>query len=138
MTKDKLIQFIKKQKVAFISSIDASGYPITRAMLLPRRIEENTFYFSTNTSSNKVKQYLENKKACIYFYEKKWFKYQGVMIKGTMEVCLDMETKKSIWRLGDKIFYKEGIADPDYCVLKFKGITAEYYCDLKTEKINLE
>ena len=65
MTKEKVLEFIKKQKTAFISSIDEEGFPITRAMLVPRRIEENTMYFSTNTSSKKVKQYLENSKACV-------------------------------------------------------------------------
>ncbi len=82
MTKEKVLEFIKKQKTAFISSIDEEGFPITRAMLVPRRIEENTMYFSTNTSSKKVKQYLENSKACVYFYERGRFKYQGVTIRG--------------------------------------------------------
>ncbi len=137
MTKEKLFEFVAKQKTAFISSVDKNGYPITRAMLAPRRIEDNCFYFSTNTSSNKVKQYLENNKACIYFYERGRFKYQGATIKGTMEVCTDQETKNSIWQFGDKLFYKKGVTDPDYCVLKFIGVEAEYYCDFKIQTITL-
>lgn len=54
-----------------------------------------------------------------------------------MQVCTDQATKDEIWRFGDKLFYKQGVTDPDYCVLKFMGITAEYYCDFKTEKIEL-
>ena len=54
-----------------------------------------------------------------------------------MEVCTDQETKDGIWRFGDKLFYKKGVTDPDYCVLKFKGVSAEYYCDLKIEKTDL-
>ena len=57
MTKEKLFEFIKKQKTAFISSVDEQGYPVTRAMLAPREIDGNDIYFSTNTSSKKVKQY---------------------------------------------------------------------------------
>lgn len=34
---------------------------------------------------------------------------------------------------GDTIFYKKGVTDPDYCVLKFTAETVRYYCDLKTE-----
>lgn len=139
MKKEELYDFIKKQKTAFLSSVDESGFPLTRAMLMPRRIEGNTFYFSTNTSSKKVKQFLANPKACIYFYKKKRFKYQGLAIQGTVEVCIDQETKDSIWSIGDRLFYKEGRTDPDYCVLKFtSGTVAYYYCDLKTEIINLD
>lgn len=135
MTKEEIFQFIKKQKTAFISSIDENGYPVTRAMLCPREIEGNNIYFSTNTSSNKVKQYQENNKACIYFYERGRFKYQGVTMKGTMQVCTDQSTKDRIWRFGDKLFYKQGVTDPDYCVLKFSIKEAEYYCDFKIENI---
>ncbi|RAZ95716.1 pyridoxamine 5'-phosphate oxidase, partial [Klebsiella oxytoca] len=78
MDKNKIFQFIAKQKTAFIASVNEQGYPVIRAMLAPRKIEGNEIYFSTNTSSNKVKQYLENEKACVYFYKRGKIKYQGV------------------------------------------------------------
>ena len=135
MTKEQIYDFIKKQKTAFISSVDESGYPATRAMLAPREIDGNDIYFTTNTSSRKVAQYLANSKACIYFYERGRFKYQGAMLKGNVEVCTDQATKERIWRFGDKLFYKKGVTDPDYCVLKFTAFEVEYYCDFKTEII---
>ena len=137
MNKEKLFKFIKKQKTAFISSVDENGYPVTRAMLAPREIDGNDIYFSTNTSSKKVGQYKSNNKACVYFYKRGLFKYKGICIKGTMQVCTDQETKDKIWRLGDKMFYKQGVTDPDYCVLKFSAQQAECYQDLKIETINL-
>lgn len=137
MTKEEIFKFIAKQNTAIISSVDEEGYPVTRAMLSPREIEGNSIYFSTNTSSKKVKQYLENNKACVYFYKRGRFKYQGVAIKGTMQVCTDQPTKDKIWRFGDKLFYKKGVTDPDYCVLKFEGQTVEYYCDFKIKTIGL-
>ncbi len=137
MTREEIFKFIKKQKTAFISSVDEQGYPATRAMLCPRAIDGNDIYFSTNTSSNKVKHYLANNKACVYFYKRGLFKYQGVTIKGTMEVCTDQPTKDKIWRFGDKLFYKQGVSDPDYCVLKFSAQEAEFYCDFKIETIKL-
>ena len=137
MDKTKIFQFIAKQKTAFIASINDQGYPIIRAMLAPRKIEGNDIYFSTNTSSNKIKQFLVNNKACVYFYKRGKFKYQGVSIIGEMQVCTDQSTKNEIWRLCDKLFYKQGVTDPDYCVLKFVAKTATYYCDFKTETIEL-
>ena len=137
MDKAEIIKFISEQKTAFIASVNGDGYPVVRAMLVPRKIDGNEMYFSTNTSSKKIKQFTENDKACVYFYKRGRFKYRGVSIIGEMEVCTDQETKNEIWRFGDKLFYKQGVTDPDYCVLKFKGKTAEYYCDFKTETIEL-
>ena len=78
MDKKEIFDFIQEQKTAFIASIDEQGFPVMRAMLAPRKIDGNFIYFSTNTSSKKVKQYLENEKACVYFYKRGRFKYQGV------------------------------------------------------------
>ena len=135
MDKIQIFKFISEQKTAFIASVNAQGFPVVRAMLAPRKIDGNDIYFSTNTSSNKVKQYLENNKGCVYFYKRGKFKYQGVSIMGETEVCTDQATKEMIWRFCDKLFYKQGVTDPDYCVLKFKCISAEYYCDFKIATI---
>lgn len=131
------IDFIKAQKTAFIASVDSDGFPNIKAMLAPRKIENNCFYFTTNTSSLRVSQYLENEKASIYFYKRGRFSYEGIMLVGRMEVLTDEETKKEIWRTGDTMFYKKGVADPDYCVLKFTAEKGRHYRDLKTESFVL-
>ncbi|MBP5439147.1 MAG: pyridoxamine 5'-phosphate oxidase family protein [Treponema sp.] len=134
----KLEKFVARQKVAFICSVDADGFPNVKAMLRPRKVDSfKEFYFSTNTSSMRVKQYLENPKASIYFYHKGLIRYQGVMLKGTMEVLTDQKSKDMIWRRGDSLFYKKGVTDPDYCVLKFSASSGRYYCDLKTESFSV-
>lgn len=138
MDKEKIAGFIDKQRVSFICSIDNDGFPNTKAMLKPRkRVGLKEFYFSTNTSSMRVKQFLNNPKASIYFYHKGLIRYAGVMLIGKMEVLTDQETKNSIWRKGDTMFYKKGVTDPDYCVLKFTAEKGRYYCDLKTESFEL-
>lgn len=123
---------IDKSSVSIISSVDRDGYPNTKAML-PPRIREGIkfFYFSTNASSMRVKQYMKNPKACIYFFDKKYLR--GVMLKGTMEVLQDTKSKDMVWRDGDEIYYPKGITDPNYCVLKFKAESVRIYCDLKSE-----
>ncbi|MDE6362364.1 MAG: pyridoxamine 5'-phosphate oxidase family protein [Clostridia bacterium] len=138
MNQKEILDFISEQKTAIIASVNEEGYPVARAMLSPRKIDGKDVYFSTNTSSNKVKQYLDNPKACIYFYKRGRFKYQGVSIIGTMQVCEDQPTKDMIWRFGDTLFYKKGVTDPDYCVLKFTCQQAEYYCDFKVEEIKFD
>lgn len=131
-------KFIKRQKVSFICSMDENGFPNVKAMLKPRKISDlKEFYFSTNTSSLRVKHFQNNPNASIYFYHKGLIKYTGVMLVGKMEVLTDQGTKDMIWRRGDTMFYKKGITDPDYCVLRFTAQSGRYYCDLKTESFEV-
>ena len=54
-----------------------------------------------------------------------------------MEVLTEQPTKERIWRTGDTMFYKKGVTDPDYCVLRFTATGGRYYQDLKTESFSL-
>ncbi len=137
MTKEQVFEFIKRQKTAIISSVDSEGFPNTKAMLSPRKIDGNDFYFSTNTSSLKVAQYNADEKACVYFYKRGLFSYMGVMLVGRMQVLTEQSIKDEIWQAGDTMFYKEGKTDPDYCILKFSALKCRVYKDLKTDWIDL-
>ena len=133
-----IIEFIQKQKTSFISSVDEDGFPNIKAIFAPRKIDGNFYYFTTNTSSMRSQQFMNNPKASIYFYNRGRFKYEGIMLTGTMEVLQDDDIKREIWRTGDTIYYKQGVTDPDYCVLKFTAIKGRHYCDLKTESFQVE
>jgi general stress protein 26 len=123
---------IDKQGVSFIASVDQGGFPNMKAMLPPRKREGiEVFYFSTNTSSIRVAQYRENPKASIYFYDKRFFR--GVMLKGSMQVLTDAENKEMIWQDGDTTYYPGGVADPDYCVLRFTAASGRSYSNFKSE-----
>ncbi len=128
---------IDKQKVAFIASVDAEGFPNMKAMLAPRNREGiRIFYFTTNTSSKRVAQYRENPKACIYFCDQRFFR--GVMLKGRMEVLEDAASKELIWLEGDTMYYPQGVTDPDYCVLRFTAESGRYYSNFKSEDFKPE
>jgi general stress protein 26 len=123
---------IDKQSVAFIGSVDESGFPNMKAMLPPRKREGiKKFWFTTNTSSRRVAQYSVNSKACIYFCDKRFFR--GVQLIGTIEVLEDTKTKEMIWREGDTMYYHSGVTDPDYCVLKFTAQSGRYYANFNSE-----
>ncbi len=131
--------FVRRRKVAFLGSADENGYPNIKAMLAPRMIiNGKEFYFSTNTSSARVSHYRANPKASVYFCRKGLIRYEGVMFIGKMEVLEDETIKKQLWQAGDSIYYPKGVADPDYCVLKFTAQAGRYYCNLKTESFSLE
>ncbi|MBI4621389.1 MAG: pyridoxamine 5'-phosphate oxidase family protein [Desulfobacterales bacterium] len=128
---------IDKTTISIISSVDEEGFPNTKAMLPPRKREGiKHIYFTTNTSSMRVKQYTENPKACVYFFDQRFFK--GAMLKGTMEVLQDNKSKQMIWKDGDEMYYPKGVTDPDYCVLKFTAHSGRYYSDFKSVNYEIE
>lgn len=128
---------IDKQSVAFISSVDENGYPNTKAMLPPRKREGiKVFYFTTNTSSMRVRQYKTNPQACVYFCDKRFFR--GVMLIGSMEVLEDSAHKEMIWQEGDTMYYPNGVTDPDYCVLRFTAQQGRFYRSFSSENFVVE
>ena len=99
--KETIGKMIDKVKVSFISYIDDDGYPVTKAMLKPRKrngIKE--IWFSTNTSSNKVKCFKKNSKASLYFVDQRFFR--GVSLIGNIEVLETFEEKEEIGQEGDE------------------------------------
>ena len=128
---------IDRAGIAIISSVDAEGFPNSKAMLPPREREGiKLIYFTTNTSSLRVAQYRDNPKACIYFFDRRFFK--GVMLRGTMVVLEDSASKEMIWRPGDETYYPRGVTDPDYCVLRFTARDGRHYSDFKSEDFVVE
>ena len=125
-----------KSATAFLSYMDDEGYPVIRAMLKPREREGiKTFWFTTNTSSNKVTCYRQNPQASIYFVDRRFFR--GVCLSGTMEVLETPAAKERIWQEGDTMYYPEGVTDPDYCVLRFTAVKGRYYSQFKSEDFTI-
>jgi len=140
MSKDILktaTSVVEKSTKAIIGSVDDDGYPNIKAMLSPReRKGVKEFYFSTNTSSLRVSQFLKNPKASVYFYDGRFFR--GVMFRGKMEVLHDKEIKELIWREGDTLYYKLGVTDPDYCVLRFTSENGRLYENFRSNNFVVE
>ena len=127
---------IDKANMTLLSYVDQEGYPITKAMLAPReRKEIREFWFTTNTSSNKVRFFRENPKASIYFVDRRFFR--GVSLVGTVEVLETPEAKERIWLEGDTMYYPGGVTDPDYCVLKFTAEKGRYYSNFNSEDFEI-
>jgi general stress protein 26 len=128
---------IDKPSVSFISSVDENGYPNTKAMLPPVKREGiKTFYWHTNSPSMRIKQYRNNPKACIYFYDKRFFR--GVMLKGTMEVVDDTGIKNEIWKDEFSIYYNGRADGGDFILLKFTAEGGRYYSNFHSEDFEVE
>ena len=122
---------IDKCSTAQLCYIDKDGFPVTRAMLEPReRNGLREFYFTTNTSSEKVKALRNEPKASIYFVDRRFFR--GLSLAGTAEILEDAASKERIWRDGDEQYYSQGVTDPDYCVIRITVRKIRYYSSFKS------
>jgi general stress protein 26 len=131
------LRLVEKNGNTIISSIDEDGYPNVKVIFPPRERDGiKHFYFTTNTSSLRVGQFLKNAKASIYYYDARFF--IGLMLKGKVEVLHDEETKKRIWREGDTLYYKQGVTDPDYCVLHFTSESGRLYEHFNSTDFKIE
>jgi len=129
-------KLIDKQKTAFISSVDADGFPNTKAMLAPVKREGiKTLYWHTNSPSIRVAQYRANPKACVYFCDNRFFR--GVMLRGTMEVVDCPALKAEIWQDSFAQYYDGGRDGGDFIILKFSAENGRYYHDFKSEDFTI-
>lgn len=128
---------IRESQVCMISYINMEGYPITRAMMLPRKIEPHgVFLFSTNTISNKVTNFKRDAKASVYFFDKE--KFIGISLIGRMSIVDDIEVKHSVWLDGDEMFYKSGKDGGDYVAMKFVAESGNIYMNLQSQEFKPE
>jgi general stress protein 26 len=123
--KTEIRRLRENSEIAYIGSVNEEGYPQIKGMLVLEHDSMQVQYFSTNTSSKRVRQFLANPKASVYYCD--LAQYKGVLFTGMMEVCKDPGTKALLWRDGFEKYYPKGVDDDDYCVYKFIAETVNYY-----------
>jgi general stress protein 26 len=98
---------IDKAKVSFIGSVDENGFPNMKAMLAPRK-------------RNSIKEF--------------WFTTNTSSMRAAQ---YQKNSKQMIWQDGDTMYYKNGVTDPDYCVLKFTASSGRYYHAFKSDNFEI-
>lgn len=143
------VELIENSLVAYLSTIDSDGFPITRALLNTRfkerypefskffnQLEDKyVMYFSTNTSSSKIDHIKKNPKVSVYFCDPDGFK--GVMFGGEVEIVEDMDIKQEFWVDTSIRYYPKGLGDPDYTILQFNPRNVIVYYKLQQFKFEL-
>lgn len=138
MIKSGIRALRENAQVAYVASVNEEGFPQIKGMLVIEHESMKTHYFSTNTSSKRVVQFLKNPKASVYYVDDTKDQYKGALFTGTMEVCTDHATKAMLWRDGDEMYYPKGVDDEDYCVYKFTAETVNYYYGLSNTTLSID
>lgn len=134
-TKRMILSIIKTAESVFLSTIDSDGAPVTRAMLnLPDNSLEK-IWFTTNTSSRKVKQIQKNEQGSAYFCLP--MKWKGVLLQGTVSVVESLEMKHQIWQPNWSIYYPIGVEDPDFTLLLLQPEKGFLYNQMQKSEFQL-
>ena len=127
---EKANQLIKKCSVATLTSINEKGYPRTCILSIAKADDFSDIYFITSKRSQiqgKATHFEANPKASVcYFLEG-----DSVTLVGNVEFVKDKETQAQVWNESDRRFFKKGIEDPKFRLLKFHTIEATFWIEGK-------
>ncbi|MFH0733023.1 MAG: pyridoxamine 5'-phosphate oxidase family protein [bacterium] len=141
-------ELIEKADAVFLTTIDVNGYPSTRAMLNLRnkkqfpglisffeKVKDTEIYFTTNTSSTKIKEILFDQNVSAYFCDaNSWL---GMMYQGKIEIVKDKNIKNAIWQDNWDMYYPGGKDSDDYAILKLEPKLIKSYYQFKQTSIKL-
>ncbi len=95
-----------------------------RIMETQRVDNDLSIWFVTHKSSPKMEQINKACSACIVAFNSETM--IDIRLFGKFEVYIDMETKKSVWKDELAPYFKDGIDDTEFTVLKFVPEKIEY------------
>lgn len=127
---EKANELISKCTVAVLTSINESGYPRSCVLSIARADGFRNIYFVTSKRSEingKAKHFEVNSKASVCYY----LGGDSVTLIGNVEFVTDRSIQESIWKETDRKFFKQGIDDPKFRLIKFHTIEATYWIDGK-------
>lgn len=144
------LELMATAPMAVLSTIDADGFPQTRAMLNLRnpklfpgcsplfKAHDNDFmvYFTTNTSSVKMQHITKNNRVSVYYCQPE--SWHGLMLSGRIAVVTDMKEKLKVWQDGWEMYYPKGPTDPDSTILKLLPDYAKFYHQLRVDTIQFK
>ena len=127
---DKANEIVKKCDVAMLTSINEKGYPRTCVLAIAKAEGFSDIYFITSKRSpinGKATHFENNPKASVCYY----LGGDSVTLIGNVEFIEDREVHKSIWSEQHRGFFKKGIDDPKFRLLKFHTIEATFWIEGK-------
>ena len=132
--KQACLGLMEKVDVLYLSTVDIDGFPHTRLMsnlrdkkhhpdlagMFERHKEDFLIYMVTSSSSAKMRQIRANPKASVFFsvYTEVPSDFQCLMLCGEIQEVSDRQLKKQLWQAGWEMFWRGGVDDPQYTVLR--------------------
>ncbi len=126
----KATALIEKCSVATLTSITEKGYPRTCVLSIAKAEGFSDIYFITSKRSHingKATHFETNSKASVCYYTEG----DSVTLIGNVEFIEDKKLQESVWNETDRKFFKNGIDDPKFRLIKFHTLEATFWIEGK-------
>ncbi len=127
---EKAILLLKKLDIVSLASITENGYPRICTVSKLKTVGFSDIYFVTSKRSElngKATHFEKNTKTSICFS----LSGDSVTLIGNVEFITDKNMQKELWNESDRKFFRMGIDDPKFRLLKFHTIEATFWIDGK-------
>ncbi|MDE6709820.1 MAG: pyridoxamine 5'-phosphate oxidase family protein [Oscillospiraceae bacterium] len=127
---EKANALIAKCGTATLTSINEKGYPRTCLLAIAKAEGFSDIYFVTSKRSEingKVTHFEKNPKASVCYF----LSGDSVTLIGNVEFINDRELQAAVWNETDRRFFKKGIDDPKFRLIKFHTIEATFWIEGK-------
>ena len=127
---EKANALIAKCGTATLTSINEKGYPRTCLLAIAKAEGFSDIYFVTSKRSEingKVTHFEKNPKASVCYF----LDGDSVTLIGSVEFINDRELQAAVWNETDRRFFKKGIDDPKFRLIKFHTIEATFWIEGK-------
>ena len=127
---EKANALIAKCGTATLTSINEKGYPRTCLLAIAKAEGFSDIYFVTSKRSEingKVTHFEKNHKASVCYF----LGGDSVTLIGNVEFINDRELQAAVWNETDRRFFKKGIDDPKFRLIKFHTIEATFWIEGK-------
>lgn len=126
----KATALIEKCSVATLTSITEKGYPRTCVLSIAKAEGFSDIYFITSKRSHingKATHFETNPKSSVCYYTEG----DSVTLIGNVEFIEDKKLQESVWNETDRKFFKNGIDDPKFRLIKFHTLEATFWIEGK-------
>jgi general stress protein 26 len=126
------LALLESLHIAYLSTVDAEGYPQTRAVfnlrcrhrfpgltpLFAGHERDFLLYFTADSSSPKMEEIRAHPAASAYFCRAE--DSFGLLLAGLCAVVEDPRIKEACWQEGWERYYPGGRGDPEYGILQLR------------------
>jgi len=120
----KLWSMIKDIRIAMLTS-DDGGHLRSRPMAASQKDFDGALWFFTRATAHKVDEVVAHSRVNVSYADAKDQNY--VSLSGTASIVRDPATIKAHWSEPARVWFPEGVEDPDIALLKVDVDQAEYW-----------
>jgi general stress protein 26 len=135
--KKQILKLMDESEAVFLATAGEKG-PSIRALVNLRRADAYpgiaerarrdgfAVYLATSRKSSKVREIVADPRVSLYYCVPA--RYEGVTLNGTARIADDKDLRRALWCEAWRIYWPDGLADPDYCVLRVEPTDIFGWC----------